>query len=137
MAKLVYSILCNDLIVDKETNSTSFIRTVEHAVVSKLPATLPAVYVGTMWELDEEDEKGFSVALQLVPPEGKPETLGMQEVAPHGTVLHKMNFQLPGLNVAQEGRHTLTVAIRKGEEWKAVARLPLYVFLNQGQTATA
>jgi len=45
-------------------------------------------------------------------------------------MLHKMNFQLPGLQVKEEGRHELTVGLKSGEDWEIKARLPLYVFRN-------
>jgi len=41
MPELIYSLICSDLIIDKDTNSTSFIRTIEHAVVPEFPSTLP------------------------------------------------------------------------------------------------
>lgn len=133
MPELIYALICADLIIDKDSSSTSFIRTIEHAVVPELPATLPPVYFGSLWNLEEAGEDPFTVSLNLVPPQGESITLGLQEVTPSGTMLHKMNFQLPGLQVKEEGRHELTVGLKSGEDWEIKARLPLYVFRNVKQ----
>lgn len=133
MAKLLYAIACNDIIVDRETGSTSFIRSIEHAVVSKLPAQLPPLYVGSMWEMDSSGE--FSVALQLLHPDEKIETLGMQEVSAPETMLHKLNFHLPGLSVTQEGKHSLAVALKVGNGWETVAEIPFFIFKNSQNPA--
>jgi len=135
MAKLLYAIACNDVIVDRESGSTSFIKTIEHAVVPELPAQLPPLYLGSMWELGETQD--FTVALQLATPDGKIETLGVQEVTAPGTMLHKLNFQLPGLSVSQEGRHTLTVAAKFNSEWTTLVELPLFILLNSQQPPQA
>ena len=54
MPKLIYALICSDLIIDKDTNSTSFIRTIEHAVVPEFPATLPSVYFASLLNLEEK-----------------------------------------------------------------------------------
>ncbi|WP_147819714.1 hypothetical protein [Salidesulfovibrio onnuriiensis] len=135
MARLLYALICSDVIVDRETGATSFIRSIEHAVVQNLPATLPPLYVGSMWEL--EDAEPFTVALQLTHPDGKIETLGVQEVASPGTMLHKLNFQLPGLAVTQEGRHVLSVTTKRGSEWTSQAELPVFIFRPSQETPQA
>lgn len=131
MPRLLYAMVCNDIIVDRETGATSFIRTIEHAVVPELPVTLPPLYVGTMWEMEKNDT--FSVALQLLAPSGKMETLGVQDVKDTGTMLHKLNFQLPGIPVAAEGRHMLVISIRTDSEWESVQELPIFIFKESAQ----
>lgn len=127
MPKLIYSLLTSDLLIDKDSNSSSFIRTVEHAVVPELPTMLPPVYFASLWDLNGDDTP-FTVSLNLTPPEGEPTLLGIQEITPAPTMLHKMNFQLPGLQVKQEGKHQISVAIKNGDKWDTLAELPLFVF---------
>jgi hypothetical protein len=123
--------MCADLIIDKDSNSTSFIRTIEHAVVPKLPAVLPPVFFASLWDLENNKLESFTVSLNLSSPSGENLILGVQEVTPGSTMLHKMNFQLPGLKVEAEGKHTVSVSIKKGEEWEPLAELPLFVFMNK------
>lgn len=136
MPKLVYSLLCADLIIDKDSSSTSFIRTIEHAVVPEFPAALPPIYFASLWDIDGEEGKPFTVSLSLIPPSGEPLTLGAQEISPGTTMLHKMNFQIPGLKVEVEGRHTFAVAIKNGDNWETMSELPFFVFQAQAQTET-
>lgn len=128
MPKLIYALMCADLIIDKDSNSTSFIRTIEHAVVPDLPAILPPVFFASLWDLENAGSTPFSVSLNLTSPSGVTVTLGVQEVSPGSTMLHKMNFQLPGLKVEAEGKHTVSVALGDNDEWEVQAELPLFVF---------
>jgi hypothetical protein len=128
MPKLIYGLMSTDLIVDRESNSTSFIRTVEHAVVREFPSALPPIYFGSLWDMEGDEGEPFTVSLSLTPPGGEPVTLGVQEVTPAKTMLHKMNFQLPGLQVQGEGKHVISAAVKHGEEWNTVVELPLFVF---------
>lgn len=130
MPKLIYSLMSSDLIIDKESNSTSFIRTIEHAVVPELPAMLPPVFFASLWDLNG-DGTPFTISLNLTPPEGKPTLLGIQEIKPAATMLHKMNFQLPGLQVEAEGKHIVSVALKVGDKWETQAELPLFVFKTE------
>ncbi len=128
MPKLIYALMCADMIIDRDSSSTSFIRTVEHAVVPALPATLPPVFFASLWDLDGHDGKPFTVSLTLTPPEGESTILGVQEVTPGSTMLHKMNFQLPGLKVTTEGRHSVSVAVKTDAGWDTRGTLPIFVF---------
>ncbi|MBC17654.1 conserved protein of unknown function [Pseudodesulfovibrio profundus] len=132
MPKLIYALMCADLIIDKESSSTSFIRTIEHAVVPELPSVLPPVYFASLWDLEGNEEAPFTVSLNLTDPSGQTTLLGIQEVAPATTVLHKMNFQLPGLKVEAEGKHLVSVAIKNGDNWETMAELPIFVFKSEG-----
>lgn len=127
MPKLIYSLMCSDLIIDKDSNSTSFIRTIEHAVVPSFPTVLPPVYFASLWDLDGDDTP-FTVSLNLSAPEDEATLLGIQEIKPTASMLHKMNFQLPGLQVEKEGKHVVSVALKVGEKWETMAELPLFVF---------
>nr|WP_321259767.1 hypothetical protein [uncultured Pseudodesulfovibrio sp.] len=133
MTELIYALICSDLIIDKDSSSTSFIRTIEHAVVPELPATLPSIYFASLWDLENSGEKPFTVSLNLIPPTGESITLGMQEITPGGTMLHKMNFQLPGLRVETEGKHVISVAIKAEGDWETLARLPIFVFKSDNE----
>ncbi len=135
MPKLIYSLICADLIIDKDSSSTSFIRTIEHAVVPTLPAVLPPVFFASLWDLDGNNGQPFTVSLTLSAPEADPITLGLQEITPGTTMLHKMNFQLPGLKVESEGKHVISVAVKNGEDWATAAELPIFVFQAQAEEA--
>jgi len=117
-----------DLLIDKDSSSTSFIRTVEHAVVPELPAVLPPVYFASLWDMEKNGGQPFTVSLNLTGPDGQDTLLGIQEITPAETALHKMNFQLPGLKVEAEGKHHVSVSIKNGDNWEVLARLPLFVF---------
>ena len=132
MPKLLYSLICSDVIVDRESGSASYIKVFEHGTVPQLPANVPPFFVATLWELDpQEQQKPFTVSLSLADPEGNESPLGENGVQPTGAALHKLNFQLPGIQVRAEGRHEVRVTLVQGKKSETVARMPLHVFQHQ------
>ncbi|MGE4470130.1 MAG: hypothetical protein AB7D47_08355 [Desulfovibrio sp.] len=132
LPQLVYALLCSDVIVDRESGAASFIRAFEHGTVPSLPATVPPCYIATLWETDPAMKEPFTIGLSLTGPDQENHVLGSNLVQPTGAALHKVNFQLPGLNVQHEGRHTINLSIQQGEEQQTVKQLPLYVLLQPG-----
>ena len=102
MPELIYALICADLIIDKDSSSTSFIRTIEHAVVPEFPATLPPIYFASLWDLENAGKDPFTVSLNLMPPGGEMITLGLQEVTPSGTM--PPQNELPAARPAGQGR---------------------------------
>ncbi|MGE4503822.1 MAG: hypothetical protein AB7D51_00615 [Desulfovibrionaceae bacterium] len=133
MPRLIYSLICSDVIVDRDTGSASYIKVFEHGTVPRLPANVPPFFVATLWELEPGDAAPFTVGLSLAGPDGSEEQIGRNAVAPTGAALHKLNFQLPGLKVQAEGRHELVITLQHGNQAETAARLPLHVFLQQGE----
>ncbi|WP_027177123.1 hypothetical protein [Desulfovibrio aminophilus] len=125
MPRLVYALLSGDLIVDRESGSVSFIRAVEHVQVRALPARLPALWLGSLWELDGSG--AFAVELRLRAPSGAQSVLGRQDVPAAQSRLHRLNFRLGGLDLTEEGRHALILALHGGDKPIKAAELPLYV----------
>lgn len=131
MPRLVYAVLANDMIVDRESGSTSFIRTLEHVVTPALPARLPGVCLGTLWELDGPGP--FSVEVRLQSPSGKKTVLGRQDVQPGEARMHRLNFRLGNLAVDEDGRYAVVLALIQSNSALKAAELPLYVIKVQPQ----
>lgn len=130
LPKLVYALLCSDVIIDRETGSASFIRAFEHGTVPSLPASVPPCCIATLWESDKPLDRPFGIGLSLVDPDGEAHALGTNVVQPTGATLHKVNFRLPGLRVNREGRHRIALAVEREDERALAGELPLYVFVQ-------
>ncbi|MGE4292695.1 MAG: hypothetical protein AB7E32_10850 [Desulfovibrio sp.] len=135
LPKLVYALLCSDVIVDRESGSASFIRAFEHGTVRSLPAAVPPCFIATLWETVPGQDQSFTLGLSLVGPDGESRPLGVNTVQPNNASLHKVNFRLPGLNVTQEGRHRIVLAAQQSEAREVVKELPLYIFVQQQDSA--
>lgn len=132
MPRLVFSVLCNDVIIDRETNSTSYIRALESGFAASLPTTFPSMYLGTVWEIDPEIDGDFDILLQLESPGGEKADIGGQKIQPGaGAGMHKVNFRLPGLQIKEQGRHAVRLLLGDGKNFEPVSELPLFVFLRQ------
>ncbi|WP_022662126.1 DUF6941 family protein [Paucidesulfovibrio longus] len=136
LPKIVYALLCSDVIIDRESGSASFIRAFEHGTVRSLPASVPPCYIATLWETVPPLTEPFTLGLSLVGPDGEAHNLGANTVQPNGASLHKVNFRLPGLNVSQQGRHNIVLAVQMGEQREIAKELPLYVFVQPQEEGT-
>lgn len=131
MPRLVYALLCADVLVERDSNSTSFIRTIDQGTVRALPAVMPPLFLCTLWEVDPERDRDFNVALVKVEPSGAKEAIGKQLVKCSGARLHKVNFHLPGLSVTEAGRHGIRLAFRAEKNRTEQHELPLYIHLDK------
>jgi hypothetical protein len=53
--QLEYFHICESVLVDVETNSTSLIKIIEGLSVDQLPGIIPAISIVSMWRISEED----------------------------------------------------------------------------------
>src|SRR5438046_832019 len=127
MSRHVWSVLCQQLILDQLTNSVSYIQALEGFTVTQLPFTVPQLSVGSLYE-----RSGSETSI-----------LGrIRILAPNGSVVHavelaqgiygehrrmRMNSVIGGFAIAQPGAHVVVVEQRRGTDWVEEARLPLDV----------
>ncbi len=136
MPKFVYAVAARDILVERDSDAMTLERTMEYAVMRRIPGTLPPVNLVTAWEV-EPGGAPFEVEVRLVRPDGGKSVLGSQEVRPGRAMLHKLNFIFQNLAVQSEGRHALIVALREGGRALKAAELPLFaVAAPQGGQAS-
>lgn len=126
MAKYVWGVLCERIITDRETNSVSYIDCSHAFATKELPAPVPALYLGTLWEREEAGEK-LRVRVLMVTPHGKPIFEFETPEIPMSAPRHRVNVYLNRGKVEEFGRHTIRIERRVGEEYALAAELPLQI----------
>jgi len=145
MAKLLYGLIVQRILTDRETNSVSYIELVDGFNVPALPVALPPFSVGTAWE-PMEDETDLHVRVTFLGSDNKAIT-GPTEVPGQrfqGRNRHRVNVNFVGVPVAVAGDYFVSVEQKRGDEWIEEDRFRLVVnyvpqqprfVIQQGNTA--
>ncbi|WP_428560953.1 MAG: DUF6941 family protein [Solidesulfovibrio sp. DCME] len=137
MIKHCWSILCQNIITDAETNVVSYIITIDNIMAPEFPAKIPFLAIGTSWEKDTGYDvvENFAIRIIAINPRGKAKTLvetGDLAVQSHR---HRMNFVLNGFAFDEPGISRFTIEAKINGLWLAAASLPVLVAASQIQTA--
>ena len=106
MPKLEYIIPCQQIIQDNQTNSMSYIGTIEGLIGKISPVTLPTIFIGLRWiktKEPPESQIAFTARLRVIDPDEKT----ISEIEPleitmlkrrhrHNVVIHNLTFSKPG-----------------------------------------
>lgn len=130
MAVHNWSILCTYVLIDKQTNSVSYINAIESIAAPAFPVLLPPASIGSMWQRSSEEEEKITVKLKLLDPKGGERIL----VPPTSLVMtssrHRFNIGLQGINVEGPGQYQFILEVEEpAGKWRQVASLPLDVLL--------
>jgi len=137
MIRHIWSVLCSQSVIDKDTNNISLFSVLEQLNVAgpppskESPGLIPiSLEVVSFWERIPNDQpsRGRS-SLLIVAPSG--ETIQRQVSDVDLTVYQRSRVRgkLNGLPVAATGRYEFRVQLRQddSEEWEDVAALPLHI----------
>lgn len=128
MPKLIWAVLCKRILVDKDTNSVSFIDLVDGLGARELPAGLPQLYVGTEWAREVEGER-LKVRFRLLPPGGKNPIVSYETEEIKLKPRHRINLNLQGAQTKAPGEYTVTVDYWASSRYRTLARIPLLISL--------
>jgi hypothetical protein len=126
MARHVWSVLAQMILVDQFTNAVSFIQIVEGFTVSALPAIAPQMMLGTLWSRQGEETTVHS-RVRVIAPDGS-EALALENRPPSlveakaRTITHLGGYQL-----TLPGSYQVLVEQRLADRWETAATIPFDV----------
>lgn len=125
MAKHIWSVVCTQVVTDKDTNNVSYFNVVESIPIDRLPNQVaPGFMVGTMWLND--DESPVKMRVRVLDPKGDVRhQRELDELSFNGNRRYRINLQVAGFVVAQPGTYKYEVAQRLGDEWRIQAVIPV------------
>jgi hypothetical protein len=130
MAKIVWALLCDRVIIDRDTNSVSYIDAIERLQARELPSGLPRVNVATLWARESDDDT-LQVRFKLFSPStAKSEVLFTTDELKLNW-RQRVHLNLQGATVKEEGEYRIVVDQRSGNRWRKAAELPLMIELEK------
>jgi|WetSurMetagenome_2_1015567.scaffolds.fasta_scaffold16780_5 hypothetical protein len=136
MIRHVWSILCERISIDQNSNLLSYFTCIEGIRTKKLPITLKPLSFGTRWCMEGENKEKIEFQLILVAPSGKEVRLHADQF----TMLkknHRSNFILDGLKIEEFGEYNFRMRMKKEDKWITVANIPLNVELESNKEIEA
>lgn len=133
MFEHIWSVLCERISIDQDTNLASYLTAVEVINAKQLPIAVHNLSLGTRWHKDEESEAILWIRLSLISPDGKEKKL--VEGEQHATSRnHRVNFILNGIVFEKIGRYALRLQVKEEEAWSTVHEIPLEITLDAQST---
>lgn len=130
MIRHMWSVLCERVVIDRDTGSVSIQTCMNDISAKEFPFTIPFLQVGNAWWNDSEKPSGeLSATLRILEPEGKQmaESKGTLKPLPSGGYQF-LNINAAGFRGEVPGTYLFLISFREGtKRLKEVARLPLRV----------
>jgi hypothetical protein len=124
MIKHIWSILCERIITDKQTNLVSYLTAIEALTVAKLPINVPLLSFGCLWLSDSEQENILELRLIMVNPDkSEKEIVATQQIKFPGKRF-RANIIMDGLVFKQSGTHGLRLERLNNKNWEQVVEIP-------------
>jgi len=132
MIKNVWSVLCERIVIDKDTNLASYLTCIEEITGHQLPAKYPFLSLGSLWQTDEPKKDTLQFKLCLVSPDGSEQKLLETEEVVLEKERHRTNIVLNGIAFKVAGEYCFRVQQRSGGKWITVSEIPLKVNYKPG-----
>jgi len=124
--KHVWSVLCERVITDENTNTISYFTCIERLNVLKLPATVPLITLGVLWEKSGKLDEELSFRLTFVRPDDVKEKL-FNELHVVKAIRHRTSLVLNGMLINKYGTYALVLEMKKSNKWVVVSETSFVV----------
>jgi len=121
MAKLLWGLLCDRIIVDRETNATSHIDVIDSIIVEKFPTVLFRAALALMWKAERENEE-LQIRI-LVNWPGATEAIVVEpDKFPFEGLTHRFNLTVNNIKIEEAGELSFEVKHFVNGKWKKADR---------------
>ena len=127
MIQHIWSVLCERISTDQDTNLVSYLTCIEEITVSQLPFAIPLLALGSLWQTDRPFKDVLKARLLLNSPDGSEKILIETEASIFQKERHRINIILNGIPFDKFGKYIFKVQMKLKEEWKTAAEIPLKV----------
>jgi hypothetical protein len=130
MIKHIWSILCERISVDQQTNLVSYLTCIEEIALAKLPAIHSLFSLGSIWRTDHPGEDSLKIRVVQIYPDGSKKTIIETNDFKLEKERHRTNLILNGIPFDQAGTHIFRIESQSDAAWKTEAEIPLKVILK-------
>ena len=127
MIKHIWSLICQNIIVDRNTNSISYINCLEELTVPPLPVDF-SLSLGIFTHIDPIEV--FKIRIRLKKPDGTIKELIVTEDYKLKTKKNRINFIL-GITFDSSGEYHFLIDIKTDNVWESFNEIPLEVKVNK------
>jgi hypothetical protein len=136
MFKHVFSLLCERVSIDQQSNLVSYLTSIEGVETVQLPFPLLTLTYASRWYKDNDSGESLKVNLFLIAPDGSETKLAEVEFSTISRN-HRLNILLHGLMFSQGGTHQFRLLQEHEGHWIVVHELPFNVKLVSKESIEA
>src|SRR5690606_23088445 len=118
------------VLTDRDTNNVSYIDTIHGLAARKLPAKLPKVMLGTVWQATRASGDSLRMRVRVESSEGQDVLNWEVPKVDFEHPYHRLNLDLAGMDVPTEGDYWILVERYSKSRWVTDARLPFTIRLT-------
>lgn len=126
MARHIWSVLCQSVLIDQFSNSMSFIQAIEGLSVPHVPASAPQMMVGTLWIRTGKESQLLS-RIRILDPHGKVANIVENKPASLALPRSRTITVLGGFPLVAAGIYSLVVESKQDGAWVDEATIPFEV----------
>lgn len=127
MPRHVWSVLCQQVITDRETNTTSYITCLDSFGLREFPEPFPSVFLGSLWKRSEEGD-AIEMRVRVFSPDGDVLLTRAHPRKEFGDFQrYRINLRLGGFDITAPGDYEFVVEHRHDIGWEEDVRIPVTV----------
>jgi len=130
MPKHLWSVPCQMVLTDQETNAVSYIGAIEGFMIPETPFPFPPIFVGTVW-MRQSDDDAVEMRLRVLSPSND---ILFTKAHPRKVFedffRYRINIRFGGFDMTEGGMHHVLVEHREEGNWVEDTRLPIHVEVN-------
>lgn len=135
MAKLLWALLCEQAIINSQTNNVSLIEIIEQLNVPNFPTIVPQkFYIVSLWEKetpnkDKEETFNFKIIIKSQPDTIDPNESGfsVEATIPNNKDRFRNVCAISGLKIDREGILNIAIFLKSDCTWDEKHRIPIQI----------
>lgn len=134
MAKHIWSVTCQNAIVDKHTNLVSYINSFDQIGIPELPYAFPPLVVASLWER-ESDEEDLVIKIEVIAPDGEVKKEKELSDIKFNSNFHRTHVRISPFEINQAGEFKIIIKEKTKKKWKKVKELPIIIDFQEKEEA--
>jgi len=132
MKEYKYTVLCHEIITDKDSGNTTYINTIDQIAALQFPAAIPNLCLGSFFKSETEKKETAAMQYRIIRPGiEKPEIIDIPKIKMHGRN-HRINLKINGFQMESDGDHRIEIYIKnKDKDWQLVDTVIVPVTLRK------
>ncbi len=125
MIKHIWTILCERVSIDRETNLLSYLTCIEEISAKQFPATHQILSIGSIWHTDNPGNEVLKLKVTLTAPDSSEIDL----IEPKDIIVekerHRTNIVLQNLRFEKAGVYIFKIKFKQNNAWITASEIPL------------
>lgn len=118
MIKNLSTIICQQAIIDKNTNLVSYINCIESAQITGKKLVYPEMVLASLWENEDEDELEIDYLIEIFDSHGN----RVKEHSKNGIKIksrfHRIHTNIKPFEIDNAGVFKIQTKVKKDDEWE-------------------